>query len=75
MSLPLTDCSNFVAAHTSLGVVAMVFFGGALMNLGDGSFVYYFGTMAAISLVMFAAAFLVDRHIEPLRRAAVTPDA
>ena len=36
------------------------------MNLGDGSFVYYFGTMAAISLLMFAAAFLVDRHIEPL---------
>jgi len=51
-----------------VGVIAMVFFGGTLMNLGDGSFVYYFGTMAAISLLMFAAAFLVDRHIEPLGR-------
>jgi hypothetical protein len=47
-----------------------VFFGGTLMNLGQGSFVYYFGTMAAISLLMFAAAFIVDRHIEPLNRAS-----
>jgi hypothetical protein len=46
----------------------MVFFGGYLMNLGNGSFVFYFGTMAAISLLMFAAAALVDRHIEPLGR-------
>ena len=75
MSLPLTDCSNFVAAHTSLGVVAMVFFGGALMNLGDGSFVYYFGTMAAISLLMFAAAFLVDRHIDRCAAPPTPPDA
>src|SRR5690606_15898690 len=51
-----------------VGVILMVTFGGALMNLGQGSFVYYFGTMAAISLLMFAAAFLVDRHIEPLKR-------
>lgn len=53
-----------------VGVITMVFFGGTLMNLGQGSFVYYFGTMAAISLLMFAAAFIVDRHIEPPRRAA-----
>ena len=52
-----------------VGVITMVFAGGYLMNLGQGSFVYYFGTMAAISLLMFAAAFLVDRHIEPLGRA------
>ena len=52
-----------------VGVITMVFAGGYLMNLGQGSFVYYFGTMAAISLLMFAAAVLVDRHIEPLRRA------
>ena len=52
-----------------VGVITMVYFGGSLMNLGDGSFVYYFGTMAAISLLMFAAAFIVDRHIEPLSRA------
>jgi AAHS family 4-hydroxybenzoate transporter-like MFS transporter len=53
-----------------VGVITMVFFGGTLMNLGQGSFVYYFGTMAAISLLMFAAAFIVDRHIEPLNRAS-----
>jgi AAHS family 4-hydroxybenzoate transporter-like MFS transporter len=52
-----------------VGVITMVFFGGTLMNLGEGSFVYYFGTMAAISLLMFAAAVIVDRHIEPARRA------
>ena len=45
----------------------MVFAGGYLMNLGQGSFVYYFGTMAAISLLMFSAAVIVDRHILPLR--------
>jgi hypothetical protein len=39
------------------------------MNLGEGSFVYYFGTMATISLLMFAAVFIVDRHLEPVRRA------
>jgi len=51
-----------------VGVITMVYFGGSLMNLGDGSFVYYFGTMAAISLLMYAAVFIVDRHIDPLRR-------
>ena len=47
----------------------MVYFGGYLMNLGGGTFWFYFGTMAAISLLMYAAAFIVDRHIEPLGRA------
>lgn len=51
-----------------VGVITMVYFGGELMNLGNGSFVYYFGTMTAVSLLMFAAVFIVDRHIEPLRR-------
>jgi len=51
-----------------VGVITMVFFGGTLMNLGNGSFWFYFGTMAAISLLMFAAAAIVDRHIEPLKR-------
>jgi hypothetical protein len=51
------------------GVITMVYFGGYLMNLGEGSFAWYFGTMAAISLLMFAAVPIVDRHIEPLARA------
>lgn len=51
-----------------VGVITMVFFGGTLMNLGNGSFVWYFGMMGAISLLMFTAVFLVDRHIPPLRR-------
>jgi AAHS family 4-hydroxybenzoate transporter-like MFS transporter len=53
-----------------VGVITMVYFGGWLMNLGQGSFIFYFGTMAAISLLMYAAVFIVDRHIEPLRKAA-----
>jgi AAHS family 4-hydroxybenzoate transporter-like MFS transporter len=56
-----------------VGVIAMVFFGGALLNLGGDSFVYYFGALAAISLGMFAAAFLVDRHVEPARTAVTVP--
>ncbi|HEY6814469.1 MAG TPA: hypothetical protein VI168_02905, partial [Croceibacterium sp.] len=52
-----------------VGVITMVFFGGTLMNLGDGSFWFYFGTMAAISLLMFVAVPVVDRHLEPLKRA------
>ena len=56
-----------------IGVIAMVFAGGWLMNLGQGSFVYYFGTMAAIALLMFAAVLIVDRHIEPARLAAAEP--
>jgi AAHS family 4-hydroxybenzoate transporter-like MFS transporter len=63
---------GFHLSVARIGVITMVFFGGTLMNLGDGSFVYYFGTMAAISLLMFAAAFIVDRHIEPLRRGLAT---
>jgi hypothetical protein len=46
----------------------MVYFGGTLMNLGQGSFVYYFGTMAPISLLMFATAAIVDRDVEPQRK-------
>ena len=52
-----------------VGVIAMVFFGGTLMNLGDGSFWFFFGTLAAISLLMFVAVPVVDRHLEPVRRA------
>jgi len=51
-----------------VGVITMVFFGGTLMNLGGGSFWFYFGTMAAISLLMFVAVPVVDRHLEPVRR-------
>jgi len=60
---------GFHLSVARVGVITMVYFGGELMNLGDGSYVYYFGTMAAVSLLMFAAAAIVDRHIEPLKRA------
>ncbi|HEU4651403.1 MAG TPA: MFS transporter [Croceibacterium sp.] len=56
-----------------VGVITMVFAGGWLMNLGQGSFVYYFGAMGAISLLMYAAALIVDRHIVPLARTVPAP--
>lgn len=57
---------GFHLSIARVGVITMVYFGGSLMNLGDGSFVWYFGTMAAVSLLMFVAVFIVDRHIEPI---------
>jgi AAHS family 4-hydroxybenzoate transporter-like MFS transporter len=49
-----------------VGVISMVFSGGWLLNLGGDSFVYYFATLAVISLAMFAAVLIVDRHIAPI---------
>jgi hypothetical protein len=47
----------------------MVWYGGVLIGLaGEGSFVWYFAALTVISLMVFAAAFIVDRHIPPLRR-------
>jgi heme exporter protein D len=45
-----------------------VYYGGTLLNLGgDKSFVWYFAVLAVIALLVFAAAFVVDRQIEPAR--------
>jgi hypothetical protein len=55
------------------GVITMVFAGGWLLNLGGDSFIYYFATLAAISLAMFAAVLIVDRQIEPIWRTRQSP--
>ena len=57
---------GFHLSVARVGVISMVFFGGALLNLGGDSFVFYFATMAAISSLMLVAVFLVDRHLEPI---------
>jgi MFS transporter, AAHS family, 4-hydroxybenzoate transporter len=57
---------GFHLSVARVGVITMVFFGGALLNLGGDSFAFYFATLAAISLAMFTAVFVVDRHIEPI---------
>lgn len=59
---------GFHLSVARVGVITMVFAGGWLLNLGGDSFVYYFATLAAISLGMFAAVFIVDRHLDPVWR-------
>ena len=60
---------GFVITSGRLFSIAMVYYGGALLNLG---FVWYFGVLAAISLLVFAAAFVNDCQVEPARRGALT---
>jgi AAHS family 4-hydroxybenzoate transporter-like MFS transporter len=71
-----TSCRSggigFVITSGRLFSIAMVYYGGTLLNLGDGSFVWYFAVLAAISLLVFAAAFVIDRQVEPARKLART---
>jgi AAHS family 4-hydroxybenzoate transporter-like MFS transporter len=64
---------GFIITSGRVLSIAMVWYGGVLIGLaGEGSFVWYFAALIAISLMVFAAAFIVDCHVEPLRRAAAT---
>lgn len=57
---------GFVITSGRVFSIAMVFYGGSLISLGgESSFVWYFGTLVAISLLVFAAAFIIDCHVEP----------
>jgi AAHS family 4-hydroxybenzoate transporter-like MFS transporter len=57
---------GFIITSGRLFSIAMVYYGGTLLNLGGGdSFVWYFAVLAVIALLVFAAAFIVDRQIEP----------
>ncbi len=58
---------GFVITSGRLFSIAMVYYGGTLLNLGD-RFVWYFAVLAAIALLVFAAAFIVDCQVEPARR-------
>jgi AAHS family 4-hydroxybenzoate transporter-like MFS transporter len=60
---------GFVITSGRLFSIAMVYYGGALLDLGLS---WYFGVLAAISLLVFAAAFVIDCQVEPARRAGVT---
>jgi len=59
---------GFVITSGRLFSIAMVYYGGSLLNLGVA---WYFGVLAAISLLAFAAAFIVDCQVEPARRSAL----
>ena len=58
---------GFIITSGRLFSIAMVYYGGTLLNLG-GHFVWYFAVLAAIALLVFAAAFIVDCQVEPARR-------
>lgn len=62
---------GFVIASGRVLSFAMVAYGGVLINMGgESSFVWYFGTLAAIALLVFAAAFIIDCHVPPKGREA-----
>jgi AAHS family 4-hydroxybenzoate transporter-like MFS transporter len=58
---------GFVITSGRLFSIAMVYYGGSLINLG---FAWYFGVLAAIALLVFAAAFIIDCQVEPARSRA-----
>lgn len=51
-----------------VGAVAASGLGGALIDLGEGSLLPFFGVLCAGSVLILAAVFIVDRHVEPARR-------
>jgi hypothetical protein len=66
-----TSCRSggigFVITSGRVFSIAMVYYGGSLLNLG---YAWYFGVLAAIALLVFAAAFVVDCQVEPARKPA-----
>ena len=65
---------GFVITAGRVFSIAMVFYGGDLISAGgEDSFTWYFGTLVAISLLVFAAAFILDRHIPPKGRLEKQP--
>jgi AAHS family 4-hydroxybenzoate transporter-like MFS transporter len=67
-----TSCRSggigFVITSGRAFSIAMVYYGGSLLNLGHA---WYFGVLAAIALLIFAAAFIVDCQVEPARESIV----
>jgi len=53
-----------------VGAVAASGLGGALIDLGEGSLLPFFGVLCVGSVLILAAAVIVDRHVEPARRRA-----
>ncbi len=58
-----------------VGAVAASGLGGALIDLGEGSLLPFFGVLCVGSVLILAAAVIVDRHVEPARRRATVAAA
>ncbi len=50
-----------------VGAIAGSGLGGSLIDLGKGSMLPFFGTLIVVSLLVFAAPLIVDRHVPPAR--------
>ena len=48
-----------------VGAIAGSGLGGTLIDLGEGSLLPYFGTLIAVSALVFAAPLIIDRHVPP----------
>ncbi len=57
-----------------VGAIAGSGLGGSLIDMGQGSMLPFFGTLIAVSTLVFAAPLVIDRHVPPAaRRVALTP--
>jgi AAHS family 4-hydroxybenzoate transporter-like MFS transporter len=52
-----------------VGGILASYFGGTLLDLGGGSFVPFFAVLVTGAVLVAVAAFVVDRHVAPARRA------
>ncbi|HEU4650103.1 MAG TPA: MFS transporter, partial [Croceibacterium sp.] len=53
-----------------VGAIAGSGLGGSLIDMGQGSMWPYFGTLIAVSALVFAAPLVIDRHLPPARERA-----
>jgi len=56
-----------------VGAVAASGLGGALIDMGDGSLLPFFGVLCVGAVLILAAAFIVDRHVAPARQRLSRP--
>ncbi len=59
---------GFGVFMSRLGAIAASGFGGVLLDLGRGSVMPFFAVLGVCALLLGAAAFVIDRHVPPLRR-------
>ncbi len=50
-----------------VGAIAGSGLGGTLIDMGEGSLLPFFGTLVAVSALVFAAPLIIDRHVPPAR--------
>jgi AAHS family 4-hydroxybenzoate transporter-like MFS transporter len=50
-----------------VGAISASGFGGALLDIGAGSVLPFFAVLAVGAVLITAAAFVVDRHVPPIR--------